>query len=250
MALDDESGSSVSIPDLARVLARTGGVDVLVSDACRMQMAGVIYELKDSVKYVVASEENVLGRGSDYRALLSLLTRDSGVESKEAAKAAEDAYADRKLTAEEAAGDRSALASAVHAPAMGELAPLLNRWIDAVVAAKEGRALYRAKDEALPFRDRGVNSFYSDSRDLYHFIELVTQESQSAEVRGAGAELMRYISTELVVLNRTNSKRYDNAHGVAVYISSRQHDPAYDQLRWAQDTRWPRFLDWLVDNAR
>lgn len=250
IAIDDDSGSSVSIPDLASVLARTGGVDVLVSDACRMQMASVAYELKDTVQYMAASEENVMGRGFDYKALVSRLVDDPGVGPKDAAKVAADAYANRKLYAEEVAARLSVLASAVHVPAMEGLASRLRLWVDAVMAAKEGRVLYRAKDEALSFRDRGVNSFYSDSRDLYHFIELVEQDSKSAEVRGAGAELLRYISTELVVYNRTNSKEYDDAHGLAIYISNRQHDPAYEQLRWARDTRWPQFLDWLVDNAR
>ena len=53
MSFDTQTGSYISTPDMAKMFREAGGVDVFVTDACLMQMAEVVYEIKDSVPVVV-----------------------------------------------------------------------------------------------------------------------------------------------------------------------------------------------------
>lgn len=83
IGMNDTTGRYLSIPalkkalDAATLAARPGRVpDLLVTDACLMQMAEVVTELEDSARYLVGSSQNQDVLGIPYRALLGAM--DSG----------------------------------------------------------------------------------------------------------------------------------------------------------------------------
>jgi len=81
---DDGSGHSLDTIELGRVIA--SGVetigqpfDLLGMDACLMSNLEVAYQLRDHVRYLVASEENEPGEGWPYGHILGRLAADPGM---------------------------------------------------------------------------------------------------------------------------------------------------------------------------
>jgi hypothetical protein len=73
VAVDDTSASIMSIKDVAGALSDAGGVDLLNFDACVMAMYEVAYEMRQSAKVMVGSEENIPGKGNPYDIILNHL---------------------------------------------------------------------------------------------------------------------------------------------------------------------------------
>jgi len=75
---DTSGGTSISIPELAEVMETLetylgGNLDILGMDACLMGMAEVAYQIRNSVDYMVASEELEPGNGWPYDDFLARL---------------------------------------------------------------------------------------------------------------------------------------------------------------------------------
>lgn len=76
VSFDDTSGTSISTTDLAYALSSSPQpIDLLAFDASLMQMLEVAYELRNSAKYVVGSEESPPGEGYVYNDWLTLLAQ-------------------------------------------------------------------------------------------------------------------------------------------------------------------------------
>jgi hypothetical protein len=73
ISYDDETNHHITTPQMGAMLKGINGVDVYGSDACLMQMPEVDYELKDSVDYIVGSEETEPGDGYTYNTFLGPL---------------------------------------------------------------------------------------------------------------------------------------------------------------------------------
>ncbi len=74
---DDTSNSFMSIADIGEALKSAGGADILVFDACLMQMAEVAYSIKDAAKVMIASEDNVPATGFQYTNLINSIANSA-----------------------------------------------------------------------------------------------------------------------------------------------------------------------------
>lgn len=245
ISYDDETGHHINTPQLGLALKEMGGVDVYGSDACLMQMAEVVYELKDHAAYIAGSEETEPGDGYPYNVFLSALAARQTMAPDELAKAAVDAYSDHYKVRNIGSTHSYVRTSA------------LNGFLAASNAFS--RALIRFGDKELLGKVLGAaqNYAYWENRDLYHFAQLAAAGTGSAEVKKAAEALMAYISDELVGYNRTTNgaegewwsrDNYDNSHGVAVYLPAPVAPalPAYAELAWAKQSDWDDFIAWLV----
>jgi len=88
---DDGSGHSLDTLELGKVIARGAETigqpfDLLGMDACLMSNLEVAYQLRDDVRYIVASEENEPADGWPYDRVLGRLTADSGMATADLAR--------------------------------------------------------------------------------------------------------------------------------------------------------------------
>lgn len=63
----------LAIPDLKRVLRDLPHLDFLLFDACHMQAAEVIYELRDFADYIIGSPAEIPGTGAPYDRIVPLM---------------------------------------------------------------------------------------------------------------------------------------------------------------------------------
>lgn len=77
LEINDRQEDLLTVLEIAEVLERTGGVDLIAFDACLMGSVENIYELKDSADFLVASPENIPGPGNNYIKLITGFYLDS-----------------------------------------------------------------------------------------------------------------------------------------------------------------------------
>jgi len=242
ISYDDETGSHITTPQLGEALKAMGGVDVYGSDACLMQMAEVVYEIKDYTKYIVGSEETEPGDGYTYDTFLGPIVAKGNMTPEEVAKVTVDAYSDHYQQI-----DQASTQSYIKSSAIDGFLNLSNAFAYAITAAGEKEIAKAALESAQSFA-------YPENKDYYHFTELVLAKTANAEVKKAGAALNAYIKKDLVMHNRTNStsggwwgpEDYDNAHGIAVYLPGGAAPAHYADLAWAKYSNWDEFIAWLA----
>ncbi|HBE88031.1 MAG TPA: hypothetical protein DDW67_02695, partial [Elusimicrobia bacterium] len=132
IASDDVSGNKISVRDLGRALgqiksAKGGKIDVLATDACLMQMAGVAYELKDHADVVVGSEEIIAGPGYPYHTMLAAINADPGMDAAGMGRALVSRY-------DAAYANSRATLSALRTDRLGGFVQRLDAWTAAVMA--------------------------------------------------------------------------------------------------------------------
>ncbi|MCM2268250.1 MAG: clostripain-related cysteine peptidase [Elusimicrobiales bacterium] len=242
ISYDDETGNHITTPQLGQALKEIGGVDVYGSDACLMQMAEVVYELKDYATYIVGSEETEPGDGYTYDTLLGPLFAKQNMTPAELAKVAVDAYSDHYQQLGQASTQ-----SYIKTSALASYLDASNAFAYAVTQAGDKEVARSAMSGAQSFA-------YPENKDVYHFAQLVAGATKSADVKAKAEALMTNIKTKLVAHNRTNSSEggwwgpevYDNAHGIAAYLPGGAAPAHYADLQWAKYSNWDEFIAWLA----
>ena len=244
ISYDDETNNHMDTPQMAKVLRDIGGVNVVGSDACLMQMAEVAFELKPFAPYIVGSEEIEPGEGYTYNQLLEPLVKNPAMNAPQLAKLAVDTYSDYYD-----ALNSGYTQSFVNSAAMAQFLTLVNSFTTAVMSANEGEAAQYARDNALKFQ-------FADNKDLYDFVSLLISKAKSQAVKAKGKALMDYITNKLVGHSRSKdappsifvpvTTELSKAKGIAVYVPNRSVPPSYLEMQWAKKSNWPKFVKWIA----
>jgi len=242
ISYDEQSGNHINTPELGLALKEIGKVDVFGTDACLMQMAEVVYEIKDSVDYIVGSEETEPGDGYTYNDFLGPVIARPTMTPIELGKQAVNAYADHYDKIDQGHTQSLAKASSVN-----KLLTVSNEFAAAVMASGE-------KALAKTSRDATINFAMDENRDMYDFARRMVEGSQNAAVKAKGQALMNFITGDLMLLNRTRDdkggywsgpKEYTLAKGMAAYFPSYGLGDGYADLAWAKASNWDEFVQWI-----
>lgn len=241
ISYDDETGNHIKTIDMGLIFAQTGKIDVVGSDACLMQMVSVNYEMKDNVSYIFASEEVEPFDGNDYTRILTKANKGTPTP-RQMSKNAVDSYAEYYDIKQV-----SYAQSAVKASAMNGLKTKIDKYTAAVMKNAAKREVKMAIFKTVKFEE-------GDNKDLYDFVENLNQITSSEEIKKAGADLQKYITQELVAHNRTNDfpsvwgkTEYNKTKGIAVYLPNHIYNSRYENLKWAKESSWPKFIKWYLD---
>ena len=232
ISYDDETGSHITTGQLKQVLAATGKMDILAMDACLMQMIEVAYEVRTGADYIVASEETEPGDGYTYDTWLGPLAAKPSMTQAELSRVMVDSYTDHYQKI-----GQGATQSSIRTENLYRLGQLMNGWTSALMASGDVTAAKNARTKAQAF-------YYSSNKDINHFVKLVGEGTQNAEVKAKGEELMKFLTGEVVYHNRATGSKYANASGLAAYLPG-YYTASYDALEWAKDSNWDDFMKWI-----
>ncbi len=231
LSYDDTTGNHMTTPEIRLALEKIGKIGIFSMDACLMQMAEVAYEIKDYTEYVIASEETEPADGYTYDTFLGPLVNNPNMDGAELSKATVDSY-----IAHYASAGRSGTQSSIKTSGFNGFVSLLNDWINTAMAANEKEAVVNAKNGAQDF-------YYSSNKDIYHFVQLVAQNTKNEGLIAKSNNLLKFMKDNLISYNNTTGYSYDNAYGLAVYMPS-YSSSSYGVLKWAADTQWDEFIAW------
>ncbi len=284
--VDDFPARGLSMAQLSDALRGAGaGIDVLGMDSCGMGMVEIGYELRDSVKYLVASEGFEQNTGWPYHRVLGVLNENQGIEpSALAAKLVEvhtQYYADYIM-----AGVSTDMA-ACNLEKSDELAAAVSRLADALKRnfPKGKRETYEGNHEVyvedLDLEKRAVadavilahwraQSYrFELHTDLYDFCELLGKgcsgnqeiveacEYVKAVIKGremtkvvvSGGELAIHSDGYVIKCCRSGGT-FQYSNGVAIYFPWAAFLPGYKRLRFSEETTWDEFLKIYVEKTR
>ncbi len=242
ISYDEQSGNHINTPQMGQIMKALGKTDVIGTDACLMQMAEVNYEFKDSVDYIVASEETEPGDGYTYDLFLGPVVANPAMSAMEVGKAAVNGYGNHYDSI-----DGGYTQSLVKASSMGRLPALTDAFGAAVMAAGE-------KELAKTSRDATINYAYDENRDLGDFVRRVVEGTKSADVKAKGQALLTFITKDLVLLSRSRdakasywseAKEYTLSKGIAAYFPKAALGAGYTDLQWAKASQWDEFALWM-----
>ena len=235
---DDLSRKHMTLKKLAGALAKvkesTGRkIDIFATDADLMQMAEVVYELKDYAQIIIGFE----GDASDTGYYYDLILQDV---------VAEPAMTPQALANSMTYFSKSMISSAIRTDKMPGFVKLMNQWTSEIM--KDPAAL-KAAASAI---DRTFYFRMKDSKDLCDYIDKVNESlaAQSPSVQ-AGNQLKDYIRNELIFAYGMTSDlkekkaltRNERIHGLAIYLPDLIYDAsAYEPLAFASDSQWRNFL--------
>ena len=228
------------LTDAAQVIGRK--IDLFGMDACNMNMVEIGYDLRDSVRYMVASQDNIPDASWPYDRILAQLVKTPEISPAGLARLTSEAYIngykdyfDQQVTL--SVLDLSLADSIL--PQVRTLAAALNQALSDL----EGRqVINRVRNQTRAF---GGDQFV----DLIHFCQLLTGASGSPQLARAAGDFISGFP-KFIGCNQS-SVTESNCNGTSIYFP--RYDPQlvvhegrlgelYRELSFAQKTGWGDFV--------
>ncbi len=256
---DDGTGHSVDTLELAKVCAHAQQligqpIDLLGMDACVMATLEVAYELRESVRYLVASEELVPGRSWPYDTILSKLRAHPEMSGADLATQVVQDYAAYYAANPPLLNGGDVTKVALDLARINELcAP-----VQALAAAlrqhmpEEYKALWAAQYEAQIQETHNKRRNPKLSKFGYHLWDVgslavrLAEKAQQPAVKAAAAAIGPALKpgAGAVLAEAHQGEWFDGIGGVSIYMAPPRLpvSSAYGKLALAKDTGWGAML--------
>lgn len=248
---DDITGNFISNKELAEILRniyeRTGTkIDILAFNSCLMSQTEVAYELKNSTKIMIGSEENENGSAVPLMPIIKRLQKETAGRKIMSPENMAKTYIDECKKYPQNLPTQSALnLSGIEAlkNSVDELAGIL---IDKNIPQN----IIQNTIENTKYYDR--EKPFSDYRDLYDFAEKLLKEPliTSIEVKNAARTVMDNIN-KLVISEYHDKEKSANSHGISIYMpidfpisapEKNEDTKIYEETSFARYTLWDEML--------
>ena len=280
--VDEFPVHGLSMHGVRTAIMAGGGVDVIGMDSCGMGMAEVGYQLRDCAKVLVGSEgfeqntgwpyfnvitgiqDEVRAHGNiDARTLGAEIVRRhteyysdflmAGVSTD--ISACDLQRSDRLAAAVRKLAERLTSALATNRPLWDD-----EKHKDPRVFVEDLKLSARADSDAIILAHWRAQSYrFERHLDLYDFCELLKNGCRDEGITKACTELMAEIKgvqlkdgtfDGYVIKSCRSGEAFQYSNGVAIYFPWAEVDAGYDDLSFATDTAWVRFLRTYVLKTR
>jgi hypothetical protein len=216
-------------------------LDIFACDACLMNMLEIAYEMQDTARFMVGSEETEPGAGWPYAAILKPLVAKPAMTPADLAKLIVVEY--RKSF--QRTGD-AVTQSALDLGRVSVAAAAVNGLADLLLAdlSNVAGAVTLARDRAQKFE-------MPEYIDLGDFAaQLARRLPQNAKLQTAVRDIQVALDPgapgAFVIQNATTGAKMARATGVSIYFPHPEdYAPDYRDLRFSQQGRWKTFLEAL-----
>ncbi len=260
VAFDDVSRNHMDVWQLGNAAAAISGymgrkIDIFATDACLMQMAEVVYELRNYADVIVGSEEIIPGPGYPYDLLLNILSasNDSSAAARSFVDAYYSAYQNNKPGGY-AISNKSHTMSAVKADKVDGFVSLLNDWADAVMAddSEFSKVIDKTYTESAFYYGEagGIAEAGLRSADLYDYLASLDSVLTNEELKNKTNALKNYMKNQLIIRNKAGNGQniqglFYNAHsnGLAIYMPLLRYEAGnYERMSFVSGSKWDEFL--------
>jgi hypothetical protein len=244
IAQDDRSESIIRLPQLAQALNRGRGnqkIDLLTFDACLMATAEVAYELRDTAKVMVASEDSSYALGMNYDKTLELL---HGKLKPDAAALGRDVVLRSQRKGKLIALYTISALDLTKAERTTKAVDGLGKALMKAMPA-HGPVIKRALASVKPFYVAGPDKSDFNHRDLHEVIVQLRERVADPGVKAAcqGVQDTLFNRNGVILLSRAAKEQGGIARGLSIYLpTDGQVDPIYKGTAFAKDTSWDEFL--------
>jgi len=252
---DDGTGHSLDTLELARVARAIAEevkqpLELLGMDACLMANIEVAYEVRDAVRYLVASEELVPGHSWPYQEIFGALRAGPDQGGADFAKLVVDQYVSFYKAHRPAAGDVTKVAldlGKIEEVALGlgalatSLLPKISSQADALWKAQTATMQRETQQGTRP-----DNKFNYHLWDLGTVVRQLLAQTQEPTVVAAAQALLGKLSpgASAVLAEDHLGDWFDGLAGASIYMvrPPTRISPYYAQLALPKDTSWGQLL--------
>lgn len=269
MMKDELSGNEMKVKDLGQALAnvhaKTGNkIDVLNLNGSATNSMEIAYEIKDHVGILVGSQGIQAGTGIPLGMMANEMKKANQGQGQDALTMA------RFMTLMNSmAGTSAQFSSTISAIDLSKMDGVKTAWDnlgkELLAANVSGDKIRELLDETQDFQGRSKNQAYQNSRDAYHFAELVLNDKviDNPKVKDAAKAAMAAIEGSLVG-DAASGKYVQNAHGMSIFGPTHYgffrpdgtpiptdytRDAEYGQTQFAADTVWDDVLGKAADDS-
>ena len=238
---DDTTGGweHIDIPELAQCLENANiNIDILVLDACNMQMIEVAYELGTEMSsppnYLIASENTGWASGLPYDELTGQIVGNPNMQQLTICELIVNGYIDNLSTS-----GLPATISALHFnnEFLSNGLDIINNFANALMDSTYQEEISNARSTAQAY----VLWDRPQYKDLYDFAQIIKNNVPDCQ---SEAQAIMDLVNNVIVAEGHTGPGMDNSHGLSIYLidSPAEYDSSYDLLRFATDTQWDEFL--------
>lgn len=244
ISLDDNTGNKITTEQMGLALAEIKNyigrnIDIYGSDACLMQMMEVATQIKDSVDYVVGSEDLEPGEGWPYETFIR-----KWAAAPEMTPAEVSVLLSKEYLAGYSGGVYGTQAVTFSALDMSKIEPVLASTAELVtyLTSLKGADLQQVKGS---IRSVQTYAWGTNFRDYGHFLKTI--EGLPVQKNAAVTDRLKADLAQLVMTS-DNSPYFAKSTGVSVWIptSASQDMPRYKELAFNQRTGWAQFLESML----
>lgn len=260
ICFDDGSGHSLDTLELGRVVRKVESIagqslDLLGMDACVMATLEVAYQVRQHVRYLVASEEVVPVHSWPYDIILGALRASPGMKAHDLAKLVVRHYM-KYYTANPPSfnkGDVTKVAlDLAHVTRLAQAADELARALRANIGTQADHLwavqyATKEKETKTPQGRRKDSKFDFYLWDLGALAAHLAARSQNAAVQKAAQMVGAALRPGgTVIAEGHRGDWFDGIGGVSIYAVPprlQRISPFYGDVALAQDTRWGKMLE-------
>ena len=243
---DDESKDFLDNAEMKNVLTETAKLipnkrfDIVGFDACLMNTIEVAYQLKDTAKVIVGSEETEPGAGWPYDRVLAALAAKPSMAPQELGKTIVDLYI---KSYDMGARSEPVTMAAVNLDKIPAVVSSMDKW---AVALKNKIMTQDTFNTVLISSEKAQRFEFDTYKDIFDFAKLIKEKSKIKAIQAASAGLMDALKpadNNYVIASKSLTPKMANAHGVSIYFPGRQsYTKYYDKLDFAKKSKWDEFI--------
>jgi hypothetical protein len=247
--IDDNAKDFLDSVEMKKVLLQAKAVlkqkiDILGMDACLMSMAEVGYQMRNSVRFTVGSEETEPLDGWPYDTILGQLALNPDMAPRDLSKMIVKKYIESYKGKGEAVTQ-----SACDLQASAKFAVTFAAFTKAM---KSGISNGTILDLISNARNRVQEFEVNDNIDLVNFCQLLKSPSVPSSLGNACDGVIAAVkgSSGLVFAEDSNGQPMKNSNGLAIYFPTRVVSPLYARLDFTKKTEWGKFLKAYLEATR
>jgi hypothetical protein len=249
IAFDDDAKDFLDSLEMKKVLADIRKLlgrklDILGMDACLMSMAEIAYQIRESVGFMVGSEETEPVDGWPYHSIIEILTSTPELSPRDLSKTIVSTYIESyKGSGEDvtqSAGDVSvALRVAVAVKKLAE-------------ALTTGLGDTRTRNLMAGIRNQVQEYYIPENIDLVDYCTLLKGSGVGSEIKTACDGVINAVKKTkgFIVSSGYLGSSMKRSNGLAIYFPTRNISELYAKLEFAKKTRWGDFLKAYIKATR
>jgi hypothetical protein len=241
----------LSLPEVSLALSGLPAIiDLVLMDACSMNMAEVAYQIKDNANLLVGPE-GIGYAPAPYDDYLSNLTSNSLMLP---SVFATDIVIDYICWCNSIPPIQIQNAT-MTATDLTKIPSFTESIDDFALKLKKKEAFYYKQISQARNQTQEHQGPYADETDnyidLYHFAQLIYQGIMDNELRNAANQMMTTLSIGNTILIEAN-KALPNSHGLSIYFPNEKdkyqtYESVYKNTDFAQDTLWNEFIKYHLE---
>lgn len=231
---------------LKKASEKTGKkVDVVAFDSCSMQQMEVAYQLRNQASVMTGSQEDILAVTYPYASVVDKLDKAPFATAKGAGRLLVSTYAEKVPNSIHSAVDLTSLETvAAKVKDFSEAAMKIDR-AQLYTSMIDTRSMERTHTLSLQHNFRDLGSF---------FAKVAGDENYPADLRSKAAAAGKALQDSVLQHHANNGKQMlKDPTGVNGFLPWRELTPAmhdaYNQLDWAKDSGWGKFIDYIFEDT-